>query len=341
MNTKKWTAGILATAMLLTLPLARVTRAEEASDDSHGVVYSDASVRKVGANAYDTQHAETFKVQPGDKLQVKTTVDASVIRKQIESAKKKMEKKYGVSLPENMFKQIKLSDLKYQMTLVIHWDSNLEIPDPNTPEGLKAYRFEPDPFEVKSIEKNGTELTVTMGLKNSDSYQTFDKLWNDIYKREPFAVNRLALYVDDVQVKTSAQPGKLVSTSELTGDFSATASYSLGFMVLSEPFSYNWTSEQDKDIPTDEPGVGNGGGDGTDSTLDPASKTTSLTLEIVKPTEPTPPTEPDQPKPSVPAPTKPNKPGYFKPVVPPTKPDPSGKPQTPSKDRVPNTGAHA
>ena len=244
-------------------------------------ILGDILVQKAGMSTFDTEHLDTYKVQAGDTLNYKATINASqtkgyldMLRDQLLSGRPWL----TVTRPGD---QITLKNMSSRFTVVITPDETLSFPaDP------QAYVLNDGCFDITDVEKagNGT-ITITMDL-NTTGLAVFA----DLYDALESYLDLLTLDIRGVQVSTAAQAGDLLTTmGEVSGRFSAIAvspkKVPDGNPHPEQSFDFGWFAVQDHQIP----GTGE---DGTDFIYanavqgDVQLPQIALTVEVEEPTAP-------------------------------------------------------
>lgn len=244
-------------------------------------ILGDILVQKAGMSTFDTEHLDTYKVQAGDTLNYKATINASqtkgyldMLRDQLLSGRPWL----TVTRPGD---QITLKNMSSRFTVVITPDETLSFPaDP------QAYVLNDGCFDITDVEKAGDgTITITMDL-NTTGLAVFA----DLYDALESYLDLLTLDIRGVQVSTAAQAGDLLTTmGEVSGRFSAIAvspkKVPDGNPHPEQSFDFGWFAVQDHQIP----GTGE---DGTDFIYanavqgDVQLPQIALTVEVEEPTAP-------------------------------------------------------
>lgn len=240
-------------------------------------IYGDASVRKSGDAAFDTEHDAVFEAQQGDSLDFEAALNVSSIRKTMERIRKFYSKsqKTGEDIPDVQFNEDGAQS-KFILTLTSQDGLNF-------PTDASAYTLTgSDAFELK-VEYPYVYMTLR------PDYNNFRGLYEAIYKNTD---DYIVLTIKGVKVADNA-PEKLTASGNISGNFIAYAVDGNKLMDTS------WKAQQDTQIRT--------GGDGTDYVLGEAkdSNPIQLTIDVSKRTEPGTPETPKTPtsNPDTPAPT--------------------------------------
>ena len=181
----------------------------------------DALVSVADSNNFDSEHTALFETEQGANLDVAADLDVTPIQAQLKTMWESLNKDSNVTLRD--------TESNFQFTF-------------NTPEGM-SFPADIDSdhptYELMGASAFGIKVqgnVVTMFLKDSDNYGTFEELYQAICKNtEP----HLRLIIRGVKIADDAKE-QLTVSGKVTGDFHAIASLN----DASIPFEFTWASEQ-------------------------------------------------------------------------------------------------
>lgn len=319
-------------------------------------VKSDALVKHTADDEYDTQHKETFKVNPGDTLDIKSNLDVSQIVKPMDEIEKKgvdaFRGKRGVPKNATTGKNLSYETASCDLRTIISVPEYLEMPTDPEAYKLETHNGDKPPlYRITSVVRSAKRLAINLAL--NEFYEKGDNERGSFWRLKDgfaaYANKPLSLVISGVKVKDNIPPkgaqaqltfrthGILTVDRFRSGD----ARENRYFGNFTGLYRYLYDEQYDGD--------GTTGSNGTDSTFppkDPGNPSItdwiiSLTMDIKpKPTpadpvvpNPNPPVIPDTPS-VVPGPV----PGGT--VVPPSKPVPpvAGVVTTPTEPQPPVAG---
>lgn len=279
-------------------------------------MYGDALVKLSTDEDYTTQHDDTFMVNSGDTLDIKSDLDVNAALQALEGLQKK-------------FEEVKEANLTYskansRFETIISIPEYLEMPsDPQSYKLETHNEDEPPLYRIASVVRSAKRLAITLVLnevyEKGDSKQgAFLRLKNGF---APYAKKQLSLVISGVKVKdgitTETQTRlKFRTTGSLfVEDFGSTRPRDGRYFANFTGYPWTWSVEQGQ-------GEDSLGSDGTDSTQ-PGSSNISLTMDIKPKSTPAEPENPS-PKPPVTPDTPSVDPGFVPggTVVPPSVPEP-------------------
>ena len=321
-------------------------------------MYGDALVKRTADEEYDTQHNDTFKVNSGDTLDIKSNLDVSQIVKPMDEIEKRAVDAFRGKprVPKNATTGKNLSfDKAYSvLRTVISVPEYLEMPDDSQSYTLETHNGDKPPlYRIASVMRSAKRLAINLAL--NEFYEKGDNKRGSFWRLKDgfaaYANKPLSLVISGVKVKDNipsegakAQLTFRTRAKLIVNRYRSSNRYEYDEMMNSG-FTYldlGWSAEQ-------YDGDGTTGSNGTDSTFppkDPKKRSItdwiiSLTMDIKpKPTPadpvvptPNPPVIPDTPS-VVPGPV----PGGT--VVPPSEPVPpvAGVTTTPTAPEPPVAG---
>ncbi|MCI6757219.1 MAG: hypothetical protein MR607_10030 [Lachnospiraceae bacterium] len=181
----------------------------------------DALVSVADSNNFDSEHTALFETEQGANLDIAADLNVEPIQDLMEKMWKSLNEDSEVTLSQ--------TSSNFQFTF-------------NTPEGM-SFPADIDSdhptYELMGASAFGIKVqgnVVTMFLKDSDNYGTFEELYQAICKNTK---PHLRLIIRGVKIADDAKE-QLTVSGKVTGDFHAIASLN----DASIPFEFTWASEQ-------------------------------------------------------------------------------------------------
>ena len=181
----------------------------------------------------DTEHEAVYAVYPGRTLDLTGAVKIDGIKQQMAG----IEGQFGN--PDGSTIAIDVKDFGFTATLT--------VPDGMTlPENISAGTVVPEglaeTFEITEAKAEGQKVTITFGLKNAASLDTYAKLKAAVDAAGVSGGAWLRVTVPGVTVNDDVQAGQqLVVRGTVDGRFKAIATSAAG---TAKAFSFAWTGEQ-------------------------------------------------------------------------------------------------
>ena len=181
----------------------------------------------------DTEHEAVYAVYPGRTLDLTGAVKIDGIKQQMAG----IEGQFGN--PDGSTIAIDVKDFGFTATLT--------VPDGMTlPENVSAGTVVPEglaeTFEITEAKAEGQKVTITFGLKNAASLDTYAKLKAAVDAAGVSGGAWLRVTVPGVTVNDDVQAGQqLVVRGTVDGRFKAIATSAAG---TAKAFSFAWTGEQ-------------------------------------------------------------------------------------------------
>lgn len=261
-------------------------------------MYGDALVKLSTDENYTTQHDDTFKVNSGDTLDIKSDLDVTVGRQALEG----WQEKFSKVKPDNLT----YSEAASYFETIISIPEYLEMPSDPQSYTLETHNGDKPLYRIASVVRSAKRLAITLVLnefyeKGNDEQGAFLRLKNGF---AAYANKPLSLVISGVKVKdgitTETQTSlKFRTTGGLSVDgFDSRNPRDRRYFNNFTGYPWTWSAEQGK-------GEGSLSSDGTDSTFPPKDPNNpsitdwiiSLTMDIKpKPT----PAEPENPNPNPP-----------------------------------------
>ena len=287
-------------------------------------MYGDALVKLSTDENYTTQHDDTFKVNSGDTLDIKSDLDVTVGRQALEG----WQEKFSKVKPDNLT----YSEAASYFETIISIPEYLEMPSDPQSYTLETHNGDKPLYRIANVVRSAKRLAITLVLnefyeKGNGEQGAFLRLKHGF---AAYADKPLSLVISGVKVKdgitTETQTSlKFRTTGGLTVEgFGSTRPRDRRYFANFTEYPWIWSVEQDH-------GDGTPGSDGTDSTFPPKDPENpsitdwiiSLTMDI----KPKPiPAEPENPNPK--PPVTPDTPSVVPgpvpggTVIPPSEPEP-------------------
>nr|WP_282921949.1 peptidase [Mobiluncus sp. Marseille-Q7826] len=206
-------------------------------------VKSDALVKRTADDEYDTQHKETFKVNPGDTLDIKSNLDISVGYREM---KNYQERVISVIKDNGAIRHFKITPNANNFTYdkadsvietFISVPEYLEMPDDPQSYTLETHNGDNPLYRIKSVLRSAKRLAIKLTLNESYEKGNWKK---GAYPRlrDSFAayVNKpLSLVISGVKVKDNIPP---------EGARAKLKFETIGYLKVQDPSSINrWESD--------------------------------------------------------------------------------------------------
>lgn len=252
-------------------------------------MYGDALVKLSTDENYTTQHDDTFKVNSGDTLDIKSDLDVTVGRQALEG----WQEKFSKVKPDNLT----YSKAASYFETIISIPEYLEMPDDAQSYTLETHNGDKPLYRIANVVRSAKRLAITLVLnefyeKGNGEQGAFLRLKNGF---AAYANKPLSLVISGVKVKDG-----ITTETQTTLKFRTTGGLSVDGFDSTNPrdsryfrnftgYPWIWSVEQDQ-------GEGGLGYDGSDPKQE-YGHVISLTMDI----KPKPiPAEPENPNPNPP-----------------------------------------